>query len=47
MQIKPIKSELDYRNALNRLELIFDVAVNTSEGDEAEIHPRNRPTVVF
>jgi HTH-type transcriptional regulator/antitoxin HigA len=37
MQIKPIKSELDYRNALNRLELIFDAAVNTKESDEAEI----------
>ena len=37
MEIKPIKSELDYRNALNRLELIFDAAVNTKEGDEAEI----------
>lgn len=37
MEIKPIKSELDYRNALNRLELIFDSAINTKEGDEAEI----------
>lgn len=37
MEIKPIKSELDYRNALNRLELIFDAAINTKEGDEAEI----------
>ena len=37
MEIKPIKSELDYRNALNRLELIFDAALNTKEGDEAEI----------
>lgn len=37
MEIKPIKSELDYRNALNRLELIFDAAVNTKEADEAEI----------
>ena len=37
MEIKPIKSELDYRNALNRLEIIFDAAINTKEGDEAEI----------
>ncbi|CAM4024932.1 type II toxin-antitoxin system HigA family antitoxin [Flavobacterium antarcticum] len=37
MEIKPIKSELDYRNALSRLEEIFDAAVDTKEGDEAEI----------
>ena len=37
MEIKPIKSELDYRNALIRLEEIFDAAVDTKEGDEAEI----------
>ena len=37
MEINPIKSELDYRNSLNRLEIIFDAAVNTKEGDEAEI----------
>lgn len=37
MKIKPIKSELDYRNALKRLELVFDAPVNSIERDEAEI----------
>jgi len=37
MQIKPVKTESDYYNALNRLEKIFDAPVNTHEGDEAEI----------
>lgn len=37
MNLKPIKSDLDYRNALVRLEVIFDAAVDTVEGDEAEI----------
>jgi len=37
MNVKPIKSEIDYRNALHRLEVIFDAPVNTEDGDEAEI----------
>lgn len=37
MDIKPIKTEQDYHDALSRLELIFDAAANTLEGDEAEI----------
>ncbi|MGN6248999.1 MAG: helix-turn-helix domain-containing protein [Ginsengibacter sp.] len=37
MELKPIKTAKDYRNALARLELIFDAPVNTKEGDEAEI----------
>ena len=37
MEIKPIKSELDYRNGLKRLEAIFDAPIDTKEGDEAEI----------
>lgn len=37
MEIKPIKTENDYDNALERLELIFDAAPNSKEGDEAEI----------
>lgn len=37
MKIKPIKSEQDYEKALERLEVIFDSAANTKEGDEAEI----------
>lgn len=37
MILKPIKSEIDYRNALDRLETIFDAVIDTKEGDEAEI----------
>jgi HTH-type transcriptional regulator/antitoxin HigA len=37
MIIKPIKSEQDYEKALERLEVIFDSAENTKEGDEADI----------
>lgn len=37
MEIKPIKTEKDYRSALERLEVIFDAPVNTKDGDEAEI----------
>ena len=37
MNVKPIKSDKDYRNALERLEVIFDAPINTKEGDEAEI----------
>jgi len=37
MNIKLIKSESDYQEALNRLEVIFDSKMGTSEGDELEI----------
>jgi len=37
MELKPIKTDQDYRNALERLEMIFDAPVDTKEGDEAEI----------
>lgn len=37
MNIKPIKSEADYKLALKRLEEIFDAPVGTSESDEADI----------
>jgi HTH-type transcriptional regulator/antitoxin HigA len=37
MNVKPIKSESDYREALKRLELIFDAAVGTPESDEADV----------
>lgn len=37
MNLKPIKSDKDYRNALERLEVIFDSPIDTKEGDEAEI----------
>jgi len=37
MNVKPIKSDKDYRNALERLKVIFDAPIDTKEGDEAEI----------
>jgi HTH-type transcriptional regulator / antitoxin HigA len=37
MNIKPIKTEADYRESLNRLELIFDAAIGTPESDEADV----------
>lgn len=37
MNIKPIKTEANYRQALKRLELIFDAKKGTIEGDEADI----------
>ena len=37
MKLKPIKSEKDYRDALLRLEVIFDAPIDTKDGDEAEI----------
>jgi HTH-type transcriptional regulator/antitoxin HigA len=37
MELKPIKSKKDYRNGLERLEVIFDSPIDTKEGDEAEI----------
>mgnify|MGYP007131708250 CR=1 FL=1 len=36
MEIKPIRNEADYKNALERLEVIFDAPVDTKEGDEAD-----------
>lgn len=37
MNIKLIKTEADYRNALRRLEEIFDSMTGTPESDEADI----------
>jgi len=37
MEIKPIKTELDYKDALHRMEAIFLAKTGTSEGDELEI----------
>lgn len=37
MNIKPIKTEKDYQQALQRLEEIFDAKKETREGDELEI----------
>lgn len=37
MEIKVIRTESDYTQALKRLEKIFHAPVNSQEGDEAEI----------
>ena len=37
MNIKPIKTEEDYNEALERLEVIFDATENSPEGDEVQI----------
>lgn len=37
MEIKPINTEKNYQQALNRLELIFDSKKGTDKGDELEI----------
>ncbi|MCK5825152.1 MAG: transcriptional regulator [Ichthyobacteriaceae bacterium] len=37
MDIKPIKTDLDYRTALKRLEIIFDAKKGTLESDELKI----------
>jgi HTH-type transcriptional regulator / antitoxin HigA len=37
MNIKPIKSESDYKAALNKLEEVFDAKIGTPESDEADI----------
>jgi len=37
MELKPIKTDKDYRIALKRMEVIFDAPIDTKKGDEAEI----------
>lgn len=37
MNIQPIKNDRDYRNALKRLEVIFDAQTGTAESDEADV----------
>lgn len=37
MNIKPIKTETDYRTALKRLEAIFDAPIGSKESDEADL----------
>ena len=37
MEIKPIKTENDYNQALERLEKIFDAKNGSPEGDELEV----------
>jgi HTH-type transcriptional regulator/antitoxin HigA len=37
MNIKPIKTEKDYQETLNRLDELFDAKIGTIESDEADI----------
>lgn len=37
MEIKPIKSEADYEVTLKEIELLFDSAPDTPEGDRLEV----------
>ena len=37
MELKPIKTETDYKVALKRLETLFDAPIGTPESDEADI----------
>jgi len=37
MNIRPIKNEADYRDALKRLEVIFDAPIGTIESDESDL----------
>lgn len=37
MNIKPIKSEQDYQESIERLETLFDAKKGSPEGDELEI----------
>ena len=37
MEIRPIKTETDYTQALKRLETIFSAEIGTEESDEADV----------
>ncbi|EAZ88764.1 helix-turn-helix domain-containing protein [Crocosphaera chwakensis] len=37
MEIKPIKNETDYQEALQEIEALFDASINTPEGQKLEI----------
>jgi HTH-type transcriptional regulator/antitoxin HigA len=37
MTLKPIKTDSDYKQALKRLEVIFDASIGSPESDEADI----------
>ena len=37
MEIKPIKTEADYRTAMEEIERLFDAASDTPEGDRLEV----------
>jgi HTH-type transcriptional regulator / antitoxin HigA len=37
MEIKPIRSEADYKNTLKEIESLWDSPINTSEGDRLDV----------
>ena len=37
MNIKPIKTENDYNQAMERMETLFDAKIGTAKGDELEL----------
>lgn len=37
MELKPIKTEEDYNQALKNLEIVFDAPIGTKESDKADI----------
>lgn len=37
MNIKPIKTDIDYKAALTRIEALWDAEINTKKGDELSI----------
>lgn len=37
MELRPIKTELDYQNALKEIEKLFDVEPNSAEFDRLDI----------
>ncbi len=37
MEIKPIKTETDYQQALQEIESLFNASLNTPEGEKLEI----------
>ena len=37
MELKPIKTEADYDQALQQIEQLFDAELNTPEGNQLEI----------
>lgn len=37
MNIQPIKNDRDYRNALKRLDVVFDAPTGTADSDEADV----------
>ncbi len=37
MDIKPIKTEIDYHNALHEIEMLMDAQMDTPEGDKLDV----------